>query len=115
VDKWNSFGYAKYTEWANRFITMTSSFQTINDLEIKLRRRLEGEFDGNEYSNEQFIMDMFNQFEARIETLQTALNNALQCSLSLPSNNECDPQFRLVSSGLGTLKGNSDKIAAYFE
>jgi hypothetical protein len=115
VDKWNGFGYAKYTEWANRFITMSSSFQTITDSETKLRRSLEKEFDSNEYSNEQFVMDMFNQFEARSQTLQTALNNAMQCSLGLPSNNECDPQFRLVSSGLGTLKGTSDKIAAYLE
>lgn len=115
LDKWNSFGYAKYTEWANRFITMTSSFQKINDSEVKLRRSLEEDFGNNEYSNEQFIIDLFNQFEARNETLQTALSNALQCSLSLPSENECDPQFRLVISGLSTLKGSSDKIAGTLE
>jgi len=112
VDKWNGFGYAKYTEWANRFITMTSSFQTITSSEIQLRRDLEKEFQINEYSNETYIADMFNDFENRSETLQSALNNALQCSLSLPSNDECDPQFRLVSSGLANLKYSSDRLAS---
>jgi hypothetical protein len=115
VDKWNGFGYAKYTEWANRFITMTSSFQTIAESEVQLSYVLGKEFYNRNYSNENYIMEIFKQFESDNVSLQAAINSALECSSSFPSNNECDPQFRLVSSRLGTLKGTSDKLASFLD
>ena len=115
VDKWNGFGYAKYTEWADRFIQMISNAESISDSEEKLSADLASEFSSNEYLNEQKIINLSEKFKSDVSKLQSALNEALVCSISLPKNNECDPQFSKVSGRLGTLKATSDDLASMLQ
>ena len=99
-NEWYKFGYAKYTVWADRFITMIGDFQAVAVSGVQLSYDVSDEFELNSYSNEDFILKQFKSFESSNSELNSALNRALQCSMGSPSNDECDPQFKIVATAL---------------
>jgi len=113
VEKWNSFGYAKYTVWADRFLSMNSAFSSIASEQEELKRALKSDFAANAYSDESFITSLLDKFESKIADMQVALDDAWTCSAGFPKENECKPQFDKVAFRLGALKESSDRLFNY--
>lgn len=99
----------------NRLTKIKKSFQNLAEIELPLSYKIGREFYERDYSNEEEISGLFEDFMTANVNVQSAVDSAHDCSTKSESQGSCMAEFEELDRTISEIQEITNKLTDFLK